>query len=104
VVNRATLGNQTLSAQEAAAAAARLESAGSGHGDTGPGGTAPLTAGLLRLHAERMRRVAREQRLRRQFRASHPEVATVVVPALPSDVHDLDGLRKIGELLADRSG
>jgi hypothetical protein len=27
-------------------------------------------------------------------------VATAVVPALASDVHDLDGLRRVGELLA----
>jgi hypothetical protein len=26
-------------------------------------------------------------------------VATVVLPALPTDVHDLDGLRNIGRLL-----
>jgi hypothetical protein len=25
------------------------------------------------------------------------------VPALPGDVHDLDGLRQIGELLSERS-
>ena len=28
-----------------------------------------------------------------------PDVPTVVVPALPTDVHDLDGLRRVGELL-----
>ena len=105
VVNRATLGSQRLTASEAAAAAARLEEAGSVEkGDTARSGTTRLTAGLLRLHADRMRRVAREQRLRRQFQAGHPEVPTVVVPALASDVHDLDGLRRIGELLADRPG
>jgi hypothetical protein len=32
--------------------------------------------------------------------AAHPDVAVVSVPALPTDVHDLDGLREIGRLLA----
>ncbi|MER5439253.1 ArsA family ATPase [Streptomyces sp. NPDC002790] len=59
-----------------------------------------LTAGLLRLHAERMRLVAREQRTRDRFTARHPEVAVTEVAALPGDVHDLTGLRDIGERLA----
>jgi anion-transporting ArsA/GET3 family ATPase len=59
-----------------------------------------LTAGLLRLHADRVRMVEREARLRSRFEAAHPEVPTAVVPALPGDVHDLDGLRQVGSLLA----
>ncbi|MEV1019822.1 ArsA family ATPase [Streptomyces sp. NPDC050264] len=59
-----------------------------------------LTAGLLRLHAERMHVVAREQRTRDRFTALHPEVAVTEVAALPGDVHDLTGLRDIGERLA----
>ncbi|NGO11031.1 AAA family ATPase [Streptomyces sp. HC44] len=59
-----------------------------------------LTAGLLRLHAERMRLLSREQRTRDRFTALHPEVAVAEVPALPGDVHDLAGLRDIGERLA----
>ncbi|MFZ3558410.1 MULTISPECIES: ArsA family ATPase [unclassified Streptomyces] len=59
-----------------------------------------LTAGLLRLHAERMQMVAREQRTRDRFTALHPEVAVTEVAALPGDVHDLAGLRDIGERLA----
>ncbi|MFG2114383.1 ArsA-related P-loop ATPase [Streptomyces sp. NPDC048718] len=59
-----------------------------------------LTAGLLRLHAERMRVLAREQRTRDRFTALHPEVSVAEVAALPGDVHDLDGLRAIGERLA----
>ena len=53
-----------------------------------------LTAGLLRLHADRVRIVEREARLRGRFAAAHPEVPTAVVPALAGDVHDLDGLRR----------
>jgi anion-transporting ArsA/GET3 family ATPase len=91
VVNRASpppLGD--VSAEEAAAAAARLR-------NHDPGS---LTAGLLRLHADRERLVERETRLRRRFEAAHPQVPTAVVPALAGDVHDLDGLRQVGALLA----
>ncbi|MCX4827839.1 ArsA family ATPase [Streptomyces sp. NBC_01016] len=63
-------------------------------------GIEQLTAGLLRLHAERMQMVAREQRTRDRFTALHPEVAVTEVAALPGDVHDLAGLRDIGERLA----
>jgi hypothetical protein len=42
----------------------------------------------------------REAVLRGRFAAAHPQVPTVVVPALPGDVHDLEGLRKIGNMLA----
>ncbi|MFE7057340.1 ArsA family ATPase [Streptomyces californicus] len=66
-------------------------------------GIEELTAGLLRLHAERMQVVAREERTRDQFTALHPEVAVTAVAALPGDVHDLDGLRAIGHRLAGGS-
>ncbi|MGC0375937.1 ArsA family ATPase [Streptomyces sp. SAI-229] len=59
-----------------------------------------LAAGLLRLHAERMRLLSREQRTRDRFTALHPEVAVTEVAALPGDVHDLAGLRDIGDRLA----
>ncbi|MFJ3496135.1 ArsA-related P-loop ATPase [Streptomyces sp. NPDC086091] len=59
-----------------------------------------LTAGLLRLHADRMHLLAREQRTRDRFTARHPEVAVAEVGALPGDVHDLVGLRDIGDRLA----
>jgi anion-transporting ArsA/GET3 family ATPase len=55
-----------------------------------------FTAGLLRLHAERMQVVARERRTRDRFVSVHPEVPMVDVTALPGDVHDLEGLRAIG--------
>ncbi|MFE2291966.1 ArsA family ATPase [Streptomyces sp. NPDC059452] len=62
-----------------------------------------LTAGLLRLHAERMQVVAREQHTRDRFTELHPEVPVTAVAALPGDVHDLDGLRTIGDRLASGS-
>jgi anion-transporting ArsA/GET3 family ATPase len=86
VVNRATRLNLAgVSGDQAAAAAEKLDG---------------LAAGLLRLHADRTRVVARESRLRQRFAAAHPQVPTTVVPALATDVHDLDGLRLVGELLA----
>lgn len=59
-----------------------------------------LAADLLRLHAERMHLLAREQHTRDRFTARHPEVAVTEVAALPGDVHDLAGLRDIGVRLA----
>ncbi|MGW2917256.1 ArsA family ATPase [Streptomyces angustmyceticus] len=61
---------------------------------------AQLAAGLLRLHAERMQVLARERRTRDRFTALHPEVPVTEVAALPGDVHDLAGLRAIGDRLA----
>lgn len=95
VVNRASrapLGD--LSADEAMAASARLKR------ESAVSETAPVTAGLLRLHADRARIVERETMLRERFAAAHPGIATAVVSALAGDVHDLDGLRVVGELLA----
>jgi anion-transporting ArsA/GET3 family ATPase len=90
VVNRASaLPAGGLSAEQAHVAAERLEQTGDG-----------VASGLLRLHADRMRIIARESRLRQRFAAAHPEVPTVVVPALSTDVHDLEGLRRIGDLMA----
>jgi anion-transporting ArsA/GET3 family ATPase len=96
IVNRASpAAVGSLSGDEARAAAARLRR-------EAPSPTGPLTAGLLRLHADRERVVEREAVLRERFAAAHPTVATAVVPALAGDVHDLDGLRLVGELLADQ--
>lgn len=60
-----------------------------------------VAAGLLRLHAERMQLLLREQRTRDRFTALHPEVPVAEVAALPGDVHDLAGLRDIGNRLAN---
>jgi anion-transporting ArsA/GET3 family ATPase len=91
VVNRASPApTSMLSPDEAMVAAGRLR-------ERQPDS---VTAGLLRLHADRARMVEREASLRDRFAAAHPEVPTAVVPALPGDVHDLTGLRRIGELLA----
>ncbi|MEV0262820.1 ArsA family ATPase [Streptomyces sp. NPDC050617] len=59
-----------------------------------------LAARLLRLHAERMQVLVRERRTRDRFTTLHPEVPVAEVAALPGDVHDLAGLRAVGERLA----
>jgi anion-transporting ArsA/GET3 family ATPase len=61
--------------------------------------TEVLAAGLLRLHAELMQRITRERRMRDRFVSIYPDVPVVEVPALAGDVHDLDGLREIGDRL-----
>jgi anion-transporting ArsA/GET3 family ATPase len=62
-----------------------------------------LTAGLLRLHAEHVQVIARERRMRNRFVSMYPHVPVAEVPALPGDVHDLDGLRDIADRLADQA-
>jgi anion-transporting ArsA/GET3 family ATPase len=58
-----------------------------------------LAEAALRVHVETALAAEHDQRMARRFAAAHPDVATVAVPALPTDVHDLDGLRRIGALL-----
>ncbi|AXT86940.1 ATPase [Aeromicrobium sp. A1-2] len=78
--------------------AADAESAG--HKLASGTATDKMTADLLEIHAERMRVAAREARLKQRFTAAHPAVPTASIAALAGDVHDLDGLREIGDLLA----
>ncbi|HYU66356.1 MAG TPA: ArsA family ATPase [Jatrophihabitantaceae bacterium] len=58
-----------------------------------------LAEAALRVHVETALAAEHDQRMARRFAAAHPDVPTVAVPALPTDVHDLDGLRRIGALL-----
>jgi anion-transporting ArsA/GET3 family ATPase len=91
IVNRASpAAESTLPAEEALAGAGRLR-----RDDNGS-----VAAGLLRLHADQVQLVERERKLRDRFATAHPQVPTAVVPALAGDVHDLEGLRRIGDLLA----
>lgn len=92
VVNRVHHdGAESINAVDAESAAHKL--AGGDAADQ-------ATADLLTVHADRSRVASREARLRKSFSAAHPAVATVPVTALAGDVHDLDGLRLIGDLLA----
>jgi hypothetical protein len=61
---------------------------------------APLAAAVLRLHADRVDRASREDRLLARFSGAHPAVAVARVPAVAGDVADLAGLREIGARLA----
>ena len=65
-------------------------------------GDGPLTAALLELHAQRMEIKERQKHLAMRFTAAHPNVAVQPIPALSQDVHDLAGLREIGEALANQ--
>ena len=91
VVNRVHVDDlDSITAADAESAGRKLAS-----GDA----TEQATSELLAVHAERARLSKRETRVAQRFTAAHPRVPTVSVPALPGDVHDLDGLRQIGELL-----
>jgi hypothetical protein len=76
-----------LSAARSQAAAETLQAAGS-H---------PLAVTALRLHADRMQLVSAQRRLAKHFTAAHPIVPVAEIPAQPQDVHDLEGLRAIGQ-------
>jgi anion-transporting ArsA/GET3 family ATPase len=65
----------------------------------GLGGKNPLTEAALRVHAEIASVAEHDARMTRRFSSAHPQVPLAAVPALPADVHDLGGLRTIGELL-----
>ncbi len=95
VLNRVqTTGVPELDAAAATAAAARLET----------GSRPSVTAALLRIHADRVATLERQRRLAERFTSVHRAVRggdgagdgrrTCV---------DLDGLRAVGEALADRA-
>lgn len=92
VVNRTHPAMAKLTPAKALAAADNLDR----------NGESPLAAAVLRLHADGVAVAERERRLVGRFTRTHPKVALAMVPALPSDVHDLDGLRDIGEKMGSR--
>jgi anion-transporting ArsA/GET3 family ATPase len=68
-------------------------------------GAAPRqAAAALRVHAELAAAAEHDARMARRFAAAHPGVPMVAIPALPADVHDLDGLRRIGDHLTLADG
>jgi anion-transporting ArsA/GET3 family ATPase len=79
-----------LSAAESEAAAGRLEEAGDQQ----------VTADVLRIHAALLRQAEREATVAAGFTEEFPAVPTARIAAQPADVHDVDGLRTIGALLA----
>jgi anion-transporting ArsA/GET3 family ATPase len=56
-----------------------------------------LAAGVLRLHAARMRGRDHDRHLAQGFSETHPEVPVVEVAAFGDDVHDIAGLRRLAE-------
>jgi anion-transporting ArsA/GET3 family ATPase len=80
-----------LSADRARVAAASLSSEGR-----------ELTAALLGIHANRQAQAERQHHLAERFTAAHPSVPVAMMPAMAEDIHDLAGLRAIGETLAEQ--
>ena len=92
ILNRVVVPpKHSMSAAEAEVGAERLSEANE-H---------PVTAALLRMHANTMHNADRQRRIAQRFVAAHPNVPVAIVPALADDVHDLAGLREIGDLLAE---
>jgi anion-transporting ArsA/GET3 family ATPase len=95
VVNRTRVaasvdGGQPLTAARAELAAGEL---------TADDPESALARAALLVHAEIAVAAEHDARMAKRFASAHPEVPMVKVPALPADVHDLDGLRTIGEML-----
>jgi anion-transporting ArsA/GET3 family ATPase len=89
VLNRTHPVRATLSGARAREGAEALESE---RGDD-------LAAAVLRLHADVVETAERERRVLGRFTRAHPGVPIIDVPAMATDVHDLDGLREIGRRL-----
>jgi anion-transporting ArsA/GET3 family ATPase len=82
-----------LSAARSLAAAEMLEAGAAPY---------PLAVAALRLHADRMQEAAGQRRVAEHFTAAHPLVPVAEIPAQPDDIHDLDGLRRIGQAFGSR--
>jgi anion-transporting ArsA/GET3 family ATPase len=67
-----------------------------------PGSPHGLAIAALRLHAERMQQAAAERRVSEHFTAAHPHVPVAEVPDQADDVHDLAGLRAVGDSFRSR--
>jgi anion-transporting ArsA/GET3 family ATPase len=97
VVNRVTPSTAPwVSAERAAAALDRLDDEGAGH----DGDAEQLARDLLALHVHQERRRLLESRAVEVFTAARPWVDRIDIPTLAEDVHDLAGLREVGELAA----
>ncbi|GFJ80125.1 ArsA family ATPase [Phytohabitans houttuyneae] len=87
-VHRTTVDG--LTAERSRTAADELERAGGNE----------ATTDALRVHAALAELAAREQRVAAVFTDAYPAVPTVEVAAQPADVHDVDGLRTVGNALS----
>jgi anion-transporting ArsA/GET3 family ATPase len=101
ILNRVhSAGIIQLSAARSLAAAETLEAIPNEGVAPASSASYPVTAAALRLHAARMNLGERERRVAGSFMSTHPAVPVIEVPALPDDVHDLTGLRRVGEAFA----
>ncbi len=94
VLNRMRRCVDGLSSQRATAAAERLAERG---GRTPARAMAQVA---LAVHAECAEAAEHDRAMAGRFGAAHPDVAQRTVPAFPTDVHDLAGLRSVGAALA----
>ncbi|HEX8303963.1 MAG TPA: ArsA-related P-loop ATPase [Jatrophihabitans sp.] len=94
VLNRMRVTGVPLSAARAAEAAERLAEL------PDQSAAVRLTATALLAHAETAEAARHDRSMVSRFGAAHPAVAQQQVPALPTDVHDLQSLRAIGNALA----
>jgi anion-transporting ArsA/GET3 family ATPase len=94
VLNRMRVTGVGLSASRAAEAAERLAEL------PDQDEAVRVTATALLVHAESADAARHDRSMVARFGAAHPEVAQQQVPALPTDVHDLEGLRAVGNALA----
>ncbi|HJZ02636.1 MAG TPA: ArsA family ATPase, partial [Streptosporangiaceae bacterium] len=89
-----------LSAARSLAAAETLDMQDRPNGD---GARYIVAIAALRNHAERMNLGKRERRLAEHFTSAHPAIPVAEVVAQPEDIHDLDGLRKVGTILSQQA-
>ncbi len=94
VLNRMHRTATPLSAQRALEAAERLAELPEQSPAT------ELTAAALLVHVDRAEAASHDRAMVSRFAAAHPDVAQREVLALPTDVHDLAGLRAVGQALA----
>ena len=100
VVNRLVRAAGTpLDPAEALREVERLEQDAASEG-AGPAGERDVLAGMLRVHAATAHTAARHLEAADRFARRHPGVPMCIVPMAAVDVHDLDGLREIGDALA----
>ncbi|HEX8768359.1 MAG TPA: ArsA-related P-loop ATPase [Jatrophihabitans sp.] len=94
VLNRMRVTRVGLSGSRAAEAAERLAEVPE------QSEAVRLTAAALLVHAESAEAARHDRSMVARFGAAHPAVAQQQVPALPTDVHDLESLRAIGNAMA----
>ncbi|MDQ2846920.1 MAG: AAA family ATPase [Actinomycetota bacterium] len=59
----------------------------------------PLTAGVLAVHSRRLAIHGEEKRMLARVTGAHPDLPIRQIPALATDVHDVEGLRALCKLM-----